>query len=71
MSLSRKSCAPMSLKAFDLGEVEAGGVDAQGRPIFRYRRGLRAALARLRADLSRAFSRVDPDDFRRPPNNWA
>lgn len=47
MTIGNRSCLPMSLKAFDLGEVEQDRVDANGRPVFRHRRGWRALWARL------------------------
>lgn len=61
-----KNYETMRLTAFRLDDVEA---DERGG--FRYRHGFRAALARLRAGLSRTWPRPDPDNFRRPPNNWA
>jgi len=49
MSLSRLSCETIKLTSFRLDEIETDRLDANGRPIFRHRRGLRAALARLAA----------------------
>lgn len=66
MSLSAKSCETIKLTAFRLDEIE------EVRPgVFRYRLGLRAAIARVGERWTAAWSRHPDERFRRPPNNWA
>ena len=56
----------MRLTAFDLREIEADRQDANGLPIFRHKRGLRAVLARLGDRWDAAWARANPEAFQRP-----
>jgi hypothetical protein len=66
MSLGRREIQPMDLAAFRMKELEVDHVDAQGRPVFRHRRSLRAVLARLRERWDAARTRANPEPFQRP-----
>lgn len=64
MTLGRGSARRMDLAAFRMKEIEVDHLDADGRPVFRHRSGLRALLARLRTSWADHARRANAEHTR-------